>query len=275
MSAPTGFCYSPNNCFATVCPITTTSAADASSSGVDLASGVDPPVRHRRIIRADALNLRGPVLIAELGLAGLADEVTDLADGHALALDRLRVVGCERGGAAGARAHAARRPRARQYHDQIGAEPFDLLAHRVIGALADGDHGDQSRDADEDAEHGQGRPHHVAPDRLHGSSHDHHGKAPESIGASCAGDVRTLRLRHRRACAARRFGGFGQLRILHVGDDQSVAHGKGAIGISADVRFVGYDDDGDAVLAIEPHQRFHDFVRGAGIEVAGRLVGEQ
>ena len=33
MSAPMGFCCSPNNCFDTVCPITTTRAAVASSSG--------------------------------------------------------------------------------------------------------------------------------------------------------------------------------------------------------------------------------------------------
>ena len=32
MSAPMGICDSPNNCFDTVCPITTTSAAAASSS---------------------------------------------------------------------------------------------------------------------------------------------------------------------------------------------------------------------------------------------------
>ena len=35
------------------------------------------------------------------------------------------------------------------------------------------------------------------------------------------------------------------------------------------------DDNGDAVLAIELRQRLHDLVRGAGIEVAGRLVGQQ
>ena len=50
---------------------------------------------------------------------------------------------------------------------------------------------------------------------------------------------------------------------------------KRSIGVGGDVGFVGDDDDGDALLAIEPHQRFHDFVRGAGIEIAGRLVGEQ
>ncbi len=68
------------------------------------------------------------------------------------------------------------------------------------------------------------------------------------------------------------FAGFG---FCVVRDDLPVAHGQGAIGIGGDVGLVRDDDDGDALLAIELRQRLHDLVRGAGIEVAGRLVGEQ
>ena len=60
-----------------------------------------------------------------------------------------------------------------------------------------------------------------------------------------------------------------------VGDDQAVAHRHHAIGIGGDVRRMGHDDDGDAALAIELHQRFHDLMRGARIEIAGRLVRQQ
>ena len=60
-----------------------------------------------------------------------------------------------------------------------------------------------------------------------------------------------------------------------VGDDLAVAHGDDAVGVGGDVGLVGDDDDGDALLAVERHQRLHDLVRGAGVEIAGRLVGEQ
>ena len=39
--------------------------------------------------------------------------------------------------------------------------------------------------------------------------------------------------------------------------------------------FVGHHDHRDALLAIELADDLHDLVRGARIEVAGRLVGQQ
>ena len=51
-------------------------------------------------------------------------------------------------------------------HDHIGTEVLDLPANSLIGALADCDHGDECRDADEHAQHGQRGTHFVASDRL-------------------------------------------------------------------------------------------------------------
>ena len=72
----------------------------------------------------------------------------------------------------------------------------------------------------------------------------------------------------------------GRLRRLDrhlalVGDDLAVAHDDHPVRIGADVRLVGHQDHGDALLAIELADDLHDLVRGAGVEVAGRLVGQQ
>src|ERR1035437_4741207 len=62
---------------------------------------------------------------------------------------------------------------------------------------------------------------------------------------------------------------------LKMGLLRRAAAGNGRCARAADVGLVGDDDDGNALLAIEPRQRLHDFVRIAGVEVAGRFVGEQ
>ncbi len=275
--APTGFSPSANSC-------AIDGLADQHDErGLALvvpgqsAARRDPPIGDRRIIGADALDRRRPVLVGIVRLPLLADEIADLRDRRVLAPDRLRVVDRERGGAAEAAAHAPGDDRARQDHDQIGAEAFDLLAHRLVGALADGDHGDQRGDADEDAEHGQRRAHHVAADRLRRGGEDHQRRTPRTVrresrplgspGRSCAALAAPLALRRRRR--RRRLGG------ALVGDDVAVAHRDDAVGVGGDVGFVGDDDDGHALLAVERDQGLHDLVRGAGVEIAGRLVGEQ
>ena len=60
-----------------------------------------------------------------------------------------------------------------------------------------------------------------------------------------------------------------------IGKDSSIAHHDHPIRIGGDIRFVGYHDHRDALLAIEPANDFHDLMGGARIEVAGRLVGKQ
>ena len=205
MSAPIGVSNSPNSCRDTVWPMTDDQRGGRLVVGRNFPSRLDFPVGHRRIVGADALDAGGPVLIAVLHLAGLADEVADATGRGALAPDGLRVGGGERRGAAESAAHAARGLCARQHHDEIGAEAFDLLAHGVVGALADGDHGNQGRHADEDAEHGQGRPHHVAPDCLQRGGHNHHGEGPGGMGVRHGQRLtpRARRQRRRRRSRAR------------------------------------------------------------------------
>ena len=210
--------------------------------------------------------------MAVLHLPRLADEITDLRDRRILAANRARVRDRERGSAAEAGADAAQGERAGQDHDDVGTEALDLLAHRLAGAVADGDHNDERGNADEHPEHGERRAHLVAPDRLSRGGEDH-----EREGEKAAGRQRQ----------ARRFGGLEERRALRlggggrrsaypfVGDDDAVAHGDDAVGIGGNVGLVGDENDGDALLAIERAQRFHDLVRSSRIEIAGGLIGKQ
>ena len=56
-------------------------------------------------------------------------------------------------------------------------------------------------------------------------------------------------------------------------DDQAVAHPDDPLGVLGDVVFVGDHDDGLAGV-VEPAEHLHDLVAGRGVEVAGRLVGQ-
>ena len=150
--------------------------------GRDAAPGGDPPVGDRRVVCAHALDGRRPILVAVLHLALLADEVADLRDRGILAADRARIRNRQRGGAAEAGADAARGQRAGQDHDDVGAEALDLLADRLAGAIAHGDHDDERGDADEDAEHGERRTHLVASDRLGRGGEDHEREGEEAAG---------------------------------------------------------------------------------------------
>jgi len=60
-----------------------------------------------------------------------------------------------------------------------------------------------------------------------------------------------------------------------ISDDPTVTHGHDAIREGGDIGLVGYEDDRDALFAIERDQSLHDLVRCARIEIAGRLVGEK
>ena len=120
--------------------------------------------------------------LAVLHLPLLADEVADLRDRGILAANRARIRHRQRGGAAEAGADAARGQRAGQDHDDVGAEALDLLADRLAGAVAHGDHDDQRGDADEHAEHGERRAHLVAPDRLSRGGEDHQREGEEAAG---------------------------------------------------------------------------------------------
>ena len=60
-----------------------------------------------------------------------------------------------------------------------------------------------------------------------------------------------------------------------VRDDAAVAEGDLAMGVLRDVVLVGDEDDGDALLAVQGLQDFHDLDARPRVEVAGRLVGQQ
>ena len=220
--------------------------------------------------------MRGPVLVRILHLAGLADEVAHLADRRRLAPDRLRVAECQRRGAAGAAARAARHRRAGQDDHEVGPEAFDLLPHRLVGALADRDHGDQRRDADEHAEHGERRAHPVAADRLRCRGQHHRAERPGcGRPRRSAGGVAGAGIDGAGSAAPMRGRVPGGARPAFVRNDLSIAHGQDAIRIGGDVGLVRDHDDRDAAFAIERGERLHDLVRRAGVEVAGRLVRQQ
>lgn len=183
-----------------------------------------------------------------------------------------RVVDGQRRRAAGAGTYAGGRRRAGQDNEEVSAKAFDLLAHRFVGALPDGDHRDQRGDADEDAEHGECRAHLVAPECDCGGRQCHRRKARPQPAV-------------RRGLRARRASGWSLGRLARVyartrvsafvGHDFAIAHRHDAVHIRRDILLVGDDHDRHAVFAIEREQHRHDVVRRARIEIAGRLVGKQ
>jgi len=62
---------------------------------------------------------------------------------------------------------------------------------------------------------------------------------------------------------------------LLVGDDRAVLHRQDPVGRGGNVRFVRDEDNRHALLTIERDKPIHEFVQGAGIQIAGRLVSEQ
>ena len=246
----------------------------------DAAAGLDGPIGDGRIIDRDRLNIGGPVLIAHLHLAHLPHQIGDQRDGRRLAADRLRVGDGQRRRAAKARPRAAGQHRARKHHREIGAETLDLLAHRRVRAIADRHHGDQRGDADEHAEHGQRRAQLVASDRLYRGRDDHRREGQRrDAGRARRRAVSRMKNQRRRRCVrrARGLGGRrrrGRLASL-VRDDQPIAHGDDPPGVGGDIGFMSDDDDRHALIAVERDQRFHDLMRGLGVEIAGGFVGEQ
>ena len=137
--------------------------------------------------------------------------------------------------------------------------------------LADGDHSDEGGDADEYAQHGERRAHLIASDRL-GRGGEHH--ETERQMRTCRNEALfVLRLQERKARDPLAY----RSRLAHalIGNNLAVAHRHDAVRIGGDVSFVCDKDDRQPLLTVERDQRFHNLVRGFGIEVAGRLVGKQ
>ncbi len=91
---------------------------------------------------------------------------------------------------------------------------------RAVRAVADGDHGDHGEDADDDAQHGEKRPHLVAQQRLQRDVHrvpEVHDRFPASGCASASSSSKSSALRgtvqRRRTEFARLSGRCGARRI--------------------------------------------------------------
>ena len=130
-------------------------AAPPASCGSSKYSGVVP------------LHAGRPVLVFARRPARRAEHRRGVActDGD-LGLDGLEIVPGERGLRAEAALRAARRRCARHDDEQVGAHRGEGLLDLRLGALADGDHGDDRGDADDDAERGEKRAHLVAQQRA-------------------------------------------------------------------------------------------------------------
>ena len=61
----------------------------------------------------------------------------------------------------------------------------------------------------------------------------------------------------------------------HVGIDAAVDETDDAPGEGSHVGFVCHHDDRDALVTVEAGQQVHDLPAGLGVEIAGRLVGQQ
>ena len=57
--------------------------------------------------------------------------------------------------------------------------------------------------------------------------------------------------------------------------DAPVEEADGAVREGRHVGLMRHHDDGEAALVIEPGQELHDLMAARGVEIAGRLVGEQ
>ncbi len=126
--------------------------------GADGSPGQHDPVARLEVVAGDALDAGGPVEVAEHDLSVTPHRGGGHLNGRDLAGDGGRVVLGDRELRALPDAHPARRHRARQHDDEVGAQALDLLGHPGGGAGPDRHHGDDRADADDDAEHGERAP---------------------------------------------------------------------------------------------------------------------
>ena len=92
------------------------------------------------------------------------------------------------------------------------------------------------------------------------SNRGKHGQASRAFCSAWSSVARSSR-----ACA--------RFSFRRVTDDLPVAHDDDAFAIGGDVQFVRDHDDGDAGV-VEFLEQPHDFDARAGVEIAGRLVGQ-
>ena len=130
---------------------------------------------------------------------------------------------------------------------RLAGNPIDRAVEREEDALVGRVHADEHRDAEHDPGDREQRPQHVPPDvRPADEAQQVHGR-------------RTL----------------GRGGRPHVFDDAAVAERNRAIGAARDLEVVGDDHHGGAEPRVEIADQREDVVASLGVEVAGRLVGQQ
>ena len=142
-------------------------------------------------------------------------------------------------------------------------EALDLLGHPRLRAGADRDHRDHGPDADHDAQHGEGAPELVDPERPHRDARagqERHGAPPRPA-------------RPRGAWLVAAVGASPGIGLRLVPRDAPVTEAQDPPGITGHVGLVGDDDDRDAA-AVQVLEQGHDLHARARVEGAGGLVGQ-
>ena len=179
-----------------------------------------------------------------------------------LATDGLRVLRRERAARAKAAARAAASEAARKNRQHILPEAGDLRLHLHLGPVADADRGDDRRDTDDDAQHGEQRAHLVPAQGAQRNPEG--GEYSHALSCTAFGLPQAFQFR------------LGMQAVRHrlVADDLAVAHDDVALGVARDVQFVRDHDDRDA-LVVEFLEHAHDLDAGLAVEIAGGFVREQ
>ena len=128
-------------------------------------------------------------------------------------------------------------------HEGVGADAGEGALDGEGRAVADLHHGDDRRDADDDAERGEQGAHDVAPEGAGGRLQD-------AVQVSCGVSFADPSMRP------------SLMRMIRLG-------------VTRHARIVGDEDDGDALVLVELLEHFKDLLAGVGIEVPRRLVGEE
>jgi hypothetical protein len=158
--------------------------------------------------------------------------------------------------------------------EQVAAQPGKLVGDILLHAAPDGHQRDHRADADDDAQHGQDAAQLVGGQRAHGNAHrldDFHGAtSPHRCRWGQGGAIRNGRGRAPRERCRRCPPWPARSSEL----DQPIADAHHALAILGRLRVVRDEDDGDAPLLVQPLKEFHDLDAGLGVQVAGRLVGQ-
>jgi len=138
-------------------------ATGAHLAWVKTASGGEFPGPDLEVAVVDAIDRGQPALIAGDGRERPRGTRRDFRDTAQFARDGFGVGEAKLRGFGALHADALTGP----HDEEVRAQARDIGRHARCRALADGDHGDDRGDADDDAEHGQGRAQQIAPDRAH------------------------------------------------------------------------------------------------------------